>query len=166
MNPDLGTTILYMKNAHKEQFDKGGRPYFLHPLRVMTRLQKPTVAQRHAALLHDVVEDTFLTIHVLERYGYDQDVLNIVDLLSRNLKIQSHAEYMKRIIDSGHRDVMEVKLADVYDNMSPSRIAQLPESEFGLERRYQRDAAMLEKAIRVWDWTPPGQVIRVTKGDL
>ena len=46
-------------NAHKEQIDKAGKPYILHPIRVSERCN--TVEEKIVALLHDVIEDTEIT---------------------------------------------------------------------------------------------------------
>jgi (p)ppGpp synthase/HD superfamily hydrolase len=60
VHPDLGDSIELMRKAHEGQIDKSGRPYYLHPLRVAMRLAHCTAAERHAALLHDVVAGAYL----------------------------------------------------------------------------------------------------------
>jgi len=55
--------------AHKDQVDKAGKPYILHPLRLMFKMQ--TENEMIAAALHDVVEDTDWTIQRLEAEGFD-----------------------------------------------------------------------------------------------
>ena len=54
--PTLEDAIALAVEAHRGQRDKAGQTYILHPLRVMLRLE--TEAERMAAILHDVVEDT------------------------------------------------------------------------------------------------------------
>jgi GTP diphosphokinase / guanosine-3',5'-bis(diphosphate) 3'-diphosphatase len=56
----LETAIALAAAAHAGQTDKAGQPYILHPLRVMLCMQ--TNAERMVAVLHDVVEDTPLTL--------------------------------------------------------------------------------------------------------
>lgn len=51
--------------AHEGQKDKAGAPYILHPLRVMMTLSDET--ERICAVLHDVIEDTDITIEYLMR---------------------------------------------------------------------------------------------------
>ena len=45
--------------AHQDQIDKYGRPYVLHPIRVMACFRNPVLQQ--IAILHDVVEDSAWT---------------------------------------------------------------------------------------------------------
>ena len=59
--------------AHKEQVDKAGKPYILHPLRLMFKMQ--TENEMIAAVLHDVVEDTDWTIEKLEAEGFSAEVI-------------------------------------------------------------------------------------------
>lgn len=54
-------------NAHRGQRDKGGQPYILHPLRVMLAAQNDD--ERIVAVLHDVVEDSDLTLDDLRARG-------------------------------------------------------------------------------------------------
>jgi (p)ppGpp synthase/HD superfamily hydrolase len=148
-HPDLGTTIELMRRAHEGQIDKSGRPYYLHPLRVAMRLAHCSAAERHAALLHDVVEDTAINIDDLRELGYGDEVLELVDLLTRRKPDgESHNAYMERIVNSRDVKALRVKLADVYDNMSPARSRSLPPHERGIRHRFVRDAARVEAALR------------------
>ena len=78
-HPDLGETIELSQRAHAGQVDKCGRPYYLHPLRVAMRLANCTSAERHAALLHDVVEDTSVTLEDLRKRAYSTDIMALVE---------------------------------------------------------------------------------------
>jgi (p)ppGpp synthase/HD superfamily hydrolase len=148
-HPDLGTTIELMRRAHEGQIDKSGRPYYLHPLRVAMRLAHCSAAERHAALLHDVVEDTAVKIDDLRELGYGDEVLGLVDLLTRRKPDgESHNAYMERIVQSRDVKALRVKLADVYDNMSPARSRSLPPHERGIRQRFVHDAARVEAALR------------------
>jgi (p)ppGpp synthase/HD superfamily hydrolase len=149
LDPDLGHTIEVMRRAHEGQIDKSGRPYYLHPLRVAMRLAHCTSAERHAALLHDVVEDTHVSMHDLRAIGYGEEVLGLVDLLTRRQPGgESHKTYLERIVQSRNVKAMRVKLADVYDNMSPARNRALPPHERGMWHRFARDAERLETVLR------------------
>lgn len=162
--PDLGSSIELMRRAHEGQIDKSGRPYYLHPLRVAMRLAHCTAAERHAALLHDVVEDTFVTMQDLHEMGYSGEVLELVDLLTRRKpEGESHNVYVDRIVRSRSVKALRVKLADVYDNMSPARARSLPPHERGMKHRFARDAERVEAALKelgdeLW--------LRIPKGDL
>jgi (p)ppGpp synthase/HD superfamily hydrolase len=148
-HPDLGVTIELMRRAHEGQIDKSGRPYYLHPLRVAMRLAHCTAAERHAALLHDVVEDTPVTLQDLRETGYSDEVLEIVDLLTRRTPDgESHNAYIERLAQSRNVKALRVKLADVYDNMSPARARSLPAHERGMKHRFARDAERVQAALQ------------------
>ena len=149
VHPDLGHTIEVSRRAHEGQIDKSGRPYYLHPVRVAMRLAHCTGAERHAALLHDVVEDTHVTLENLREMGYSEEVLELVDLLTRRKpQGESHKAYLERIVASRNPKALRVKLADVYDNMSPARNHSLPAHERGMWHRFARDAEQVEAALR------------------
>ncbi|MBV9109275.1 MAG: bifunctional (p)ppGpp synthetase/guanosine-3',5'-bis(diphosphate) 3'-pyrophosphohydrolase, partial [Gemmatimonadetes bacterium] len=78
---DIEEAIRIAVEAHRGQKDRGGAPYILHPLRMMTRVQ--TDAERMAAVLHDVVEDTAWTLDDLRARGFPDEVLRAVDALTR-----------------------------------------------------------------------------------
>ena len=148
MSPDLGQSIELMIRAHEGQIDKSGRPYYLHPLRVAIRLASCTPEERHAALLHDVVEDTPVTLDDLRAMGYSEEVIALVDLLTRRKPAgESHSQYIERLVKSGNAKALRVKLADVYDNMSPARTRSLPQHERGMKHRFANDAERVLAAL-------------------
>lgn len=141
-------TFRRMICAHDGQIDKSGKPYWLHPLRVMLRLgPQATETERHAALLHDVVEDTPVTLENLRAQGYPAEVLEIVRLVSRDKAKQTYRQYINCIVSSGNRSAMRVKLADLNDNSSPARMEGLPPDMRGVMHRYRRSMAQIEAAL-------------------
>lgn len=74
----------YAKNAHEEQFRKSGQPYIIHPILVASIVASITddESMAVAALLHDVVEDTEITIEkIVELFG--EDVAHLVEGLTK-----------------------------------------------------------------------------------
>ena len=59
-------TVAY--NAHQGQLDRAGLPYILHPLHVAEQMKDEDTCV--VALLHDVIEDTDLTLENLREYGF------------------------------------------------------------------------------------------------
>lgn len=63
--------------AHAGQVDKAGAAYVLHPLRVMLAVTTPF--ERMAAVLHDTVEDTAVTITELIDEGFPARVVEAIE---------------------------------------------------------------------------------------
>jgi hypothetical protein len=71
-----------------------------------------------------------------------------VDLLTRRKpQGESHRAYLQRIVASRNPKALRVKLADIYDNMSPARTRSLPPHERGLRHRFARDAERISAAL-------------------
>lgn len=68
--------------AHEGQVDKAGQPYATHPERVAARVagDDELVA---IAWLHDVVEDTGITLDELRGKGFPESVVTAVDALTK-----------------------------------------------------------------------------------
>ena len=69
-------------DAHAGQVDKTGLPYIYHPMHLAESMTDENSVI--TALLHDVVEDTDLTIDDLAREGFHEDVLTALTLLTHN----------------------------------------------------------------------------------
>ncbi|MEA5456743.1 HD domain-containing protein [Sinomonas sp. JGH33] len=135
--------------AHQGQVDKAGAPYIEHPRRVTRRLLElwphaPAEAQA-AALLHDVVEDTPVTIAQLRSAGFPDAVLTAVDAVTKRAG-ESTEEYFARI----RSDALApwVKAADLADNTDPVRLGRLPEeTRARLEAKYAKARRLLENLV-------------------
>ena len=78
----LERAIQIAAEAHSGQFDKGGEPYILHPLRVMLRMQSNE--ERIVAVLHDVVEDSRdHSIETLSQEGFAPAITEAVGALTK-----------------------------------------------------------------------------------
>ena len=111
--------------AHRGQVYPASRPepFILHPLRVMFGVTSRTA--QIVAVLHDVVEDSDLTLTDLARRGFDAAVLDAVDCLTRRPD-EDYADYICRA--AGNPIAREVKLSDLADNLANNR-ALPPTSE-------------------------------------
>ena len=68
--------------AHKEQVDKSGLPYIFHPFHLAEQMRtEETVC---AALLHDVAEDTDITLEDLRTQGFPERVIGALTLLTHD----------------------------------------------------------------------------------
>src|SRR5712692_11957180 len=134
----LERAIEIAAGAHAGQEDKGGAPYILHPLRVMLSVKEP--AQRIAAVLHDVVEDTPWTLDELRAEGFSDEVLRAVDALTK----RENEDYLAFVDRVGRDPVARaVKIADIRDNMDVSRIAKVTDRDRERLEKYRQALARL-----------------------
>ena len=135
----LERAIALAAKAHEGQVDKAGAPYILHPLRVMLRLS--SLDERIAAVLHDVVEDSDITLEALRAEGFSEAVLHAVDAVTRRAG-EDYDDFIRRAAADplGRR----VKLADLAENSDLSRIAQPGERDHVRLERYRRATALIQ----------------------
>ena len=115
----------------KEQKDKYGNPYILHPLRVMFRLK--TNDGMIAEVLHDVVEDTNYTIEDLRKEGFSEDILIALDCITKK-EGEEYGHFIDRI--RTNKLAVKVKLADLEDNMDIRRIKTLEQKDMERLNKY------------------------------
>lgn len=133
--------------AHRHQRDKAGEPYINHPKRVLANVQAQGAQAfvQMAAVLHDVTEDTPFNPDMLLTLGVPEAAVEIVRLVDRD---ESELEFCQRGLASGLADMgrefkerrdafyyeqirknpgaVQVKLADIGDNLQPWRLSYLP----------------------------------------
>lgn len=124
--------------AHAGQIDKGGMPYILHPIRVMLRAS--TDAERITAVLHDVVEDTTVTLQQLIQEGFSPDVILAIEALTKEPGESRLQAAMRAAINPIARIV---KLADNAENMDISRIKNLTQKDFERIKEYEHVRTIL-----------------------
>jgi (p)ppGpp synthase/HD superfamily hydrolase len=112
MTMTLDQALIIAIRAHAGQTDKIGNPYIWHPLRIMLRMSSTT--ERIAAILHDVVEDSPITLADLGSAGCPAKVLKAVDCLTRR-KGERYEDYVHRA--AADRLAKVIKIADLEDNM-------------------------------------------------
>jgi (p)ppGpp synthase/HD superfamily hydrolase len=128
----LEKAISIALQAHAGKSDKGGNPYILHPLRIM--FEMATTEEKIVALLHDVVEDSSISLQILKQNKFSVKVLNAVALLTKG-KDQSYTDYILAI--KSNPLAKKVKLADLKDNMDKSRLKKTTESDKARLRKYR-----------------------------
>jgi len=140
----LGKVLVLATNAHAGQFDRGGKPYILHPLKVMHYLKTDDEELQCIALLHDVIEDTKTTWKDLEDIGCTDRVLNAVRALTK-MPGQSYDEYKEVVF--ANEDAMRVKLCDLRHNTDIRRLKGVTQKD--IERMAKYNQFFLEIQARL-----------------
>lgn len=136
----LEKSIIIATKAHSGQFDKGGSPYILHPLRVMLSLDNDE--DRIVGILHDVLEDTSITLQHLEDNGFlgEIEILDALVSITRKSN-ESYKDFILRV--KLNPIALRVKLADLKDNMNISRINNPTEKDFARIEKYKKAYKLL-----------------------
>ena len=131
----LGKVLVLATNAHAGQFDRGGNPYILHPLKVMHYLKTDDEELQCMALLHDVIEDTNTTWKDLEDIGCTSRVISAVRVLTK-MPGQSYDEYKLEVF--ANLDAMKVKMADLRHNTDIRRLKGISEKDIARMAKYNQ----------------------------
>jgi (p)ppGpp synthase/HD superfamily hydrolase len=91
----------------------------------------------HATLLHDSIEDGYITREALAALGYRERIILIVLGLTRIPSKETYRDKMLATAATGDIVLIIAKLADNRDNSTPERIADLPEERRSLINRYR-----------------------------
>ncbi len=132
----LNKAYVYAMTAHGKQFRASGDPYFTHPLEVAAiltelKLDVPTIA---TALLHDTVEDTYVTVEDVKK-NFGEEIANLVDGVTKLSQLElfsertKQAENFRKLMLAMSNDirVLLVKLADRLHNMRTLAYIEKPE---------------------------------------
>ena len=122
--PTLQDAIELATKHHKGQVDKAGKPYIKHPIRVMKKLT--LTDEKIVAVLHDIVEDTSVTLEYLKELGYNSCIINSIDCLTKR-DGENHENYINRVMSDTVASM--VKLSDLEDNMDMSRLKEITEKD-------------------------------------
>ena len=129
-----------MYEKHKDQVDKAGMPYVLHPLHVAENMKDEVSTT--VALLHDIVEDTDITFEQLSNLGFSQDVINALKCLTHESDVE-YFDYIKEIAKN-HVATL-VKIADLEHNSDLSRLDRVTECDLKRVEKYSKCLEYLRK---------------------
>ena len=120
-------------NAHKDQSDKGGYPYIMHPIHIADQME--TEDETIAALLHDVIEDTDIGFDYLKKEGFSDTVINCLKILTKDPN-EDYMDYIRKIKKTGGI-ALKIKKADMAHNMIAERISKKIQSDESRMEKYR-----------------------------
>ena len=124
--------------AHAGQMDKAGKPYIEHPLAVAEKLRGER--EKIVALLHDVVEDSPVTLEDIRQAGFGEEVVAALECITKRAG-EAYGEYLARVMSNPI--ARSVKLADLAHNMDLSRFETMTERDWQRHRKYEHAVAVL-----------------------
>lgn len=119
------------KKAHFGQTDRAGIDYIKHPETVASFVA--TDEEKAVAYLHDVIEDTSLTLLDLKKEGFSKNIIEAVDILTKK-KGQDYQSYLNLVKTNELARV--VKLADLRHNSDLTRLPLITEKDLERNKKY------------------------------
>lgn len=133
----LSRMLVLATSRHEGQFDKGGKPYILHPLKVMHYLRDADEELQCIALGHDLLEDTFKSladgIGTLRYQGFTPRIIEGILALTKR-EAQPYEEYRAQV--KANRDAVLVKMADLRHNTDIRRLKGVTAKDVERVARY------------------------------
>ncbi|WP_295766689.1 HD domain-containing protein [uncultured Holdemanella sp.] len=120
------------KKAHAGQVDKAGKDYILHPMTVASYMDTDT--EKTIAYLHDVLEDTDVTVDALRKIFPNEIVDTLITLTHK--KDESYFEYIQRVSKS--KLAKKVKVADLLHNLDITRIKEPTKQDYERLEKYKK----------------------------
>ena len=135
VTPTLEDAIVLATDAHRDQKDRNDEPYIMHPLRVAAQLWG--YDERMVAVLHDVIEDTDVTLDDLRKAGYTDQIVDAVDAISKRKDVdEPYSRYIRRVRENPL--ATKVKIADLRDNANLDRLPKVEAYDLRRLDRYNR----------------------------
>ena len=113
-NEQVELALQIALNAHKGQVDLDGKPAILHPLAV--GMAGENLTEMCVGFLHDVLEDTDLTINNLQRAGVALKIIRALEVLTHDKSVP-YMDYIRSIEASGNKTALKVKINDLRHNL-------------------------------------------------
>ena len=128
----LQRAIEIATQAHQGQFDKSGKDYIGHPLRVME--MGSTEEEKIAGVLHDVVEDSDWTFEALEAEGFSQEIIAALKCVTKLSENENYDDFIERV--KKNQLAVAVKINDLTDNMDIRRLPYLSDKDIKRLKKY------------------------------
>jgi hypothetical protein len=129
----LDAAVALACRVHAGQVDKSGKPYILHPLRLMLKFEG--VDEQVVSVLHDVVEDGDVTLDDLRAMGVSDAAVAAIDCLSKR-EGELYEDFIARIKPNDL--ARRVKIADICDNLDLTRLPHVSDKDLQRAAKYHR----------------------------
>ena len=135
--------------AHHGQTDLQGIPYIYHPIHLAEQMETEDTCV--VALLHDVIEDTEMTLEDLREYGFTEKQLEAIELISNENvdhtlpdeeREREYLEYVKKL--SVNPIARTVKIADLKHNSDRTRRIEDTDRDEARYRKYSKALELLQ----------------------
>lgn len=128
----LQRAIEIATEAHQGQFDKAGRDYIGHPLRVMEMGKSED--EKIVGVLHDVIEDTDWTFEKLAEEGFSDEVIAALRCVTKTSENENYDDFIDRV--KKNPLAVAVKINDLTDNMDIRRLPYLSDKDVKRLKKY------------------------------
>ena len=152
---NLAKAIAIASAAHITQTTSDGKPYILHPLKVMYILIEQGIKDEHTlilAVLHDLLEDfkhTKYTEDMLRADGFSEAIIEDLLILKRDKKEDYEKSYIPRVA-SKYRTAV-VKRADLIHNSDIFRLLGITQEDHDRIAKYHRSFVFIQERIAEYE---------------
>lgn len=132
----LASKIAY--KAHECQTDKAGVPYIFHPIHIAEQMDSEESCV--VALLHDVIEDSDITLEILSKY-FNDDIIAALRVLTKK-ENDDYVMYIKRV--KTNKLATKVKIKDLEHNRDLTRLDEVTDKDRKRSMKYWEAIRYLE----------------------
>lgn len=132
----LASKIAY--RAHEGQTDKAGVPYIFHPIHIAEQMDSEESCV--VALLHDVIEDSDITLEILSKY-FNDDIITALRVLTKK-ENDDYLMYIKRV--KTNKLATKVKIKDLEHNRDLTRLDEVTDKDRKRSLKYWEAIRYLE----------------------
>lgn len=129
----LNKALVIAKSAHEGQFDKAGIAYINHPLAVAEMVE--TEIEKIVALLHDVIEDSELTLENLKSEGFSDVIISAVGSITKTPN-NDYGSYLEKV--KQNKLARTVKIVDLRHNLDLSRLTNVKKKDLERVEKYKK----------------------------
>lgn len=128
---------------HKGQVDKANKPYINHVVYVANHVK--TNDEKIVAILHDIIEDTSLTLNDLKKLGFSNIVIEAIDAITKR-QGEAYHDYLKRVMNN--KIAIKVKIEDLKHNADITRYDSPTRENINKCNEYKKKLEFVKNSIK------------------